>query len=147
MVAGRKDRGKRQTAMQGRAGAGCGRNSTPRRNRIFFYYETRKPGIIGKISWFPGFLMELFWVAPWRLCVKSFLHDGRLQSLAVCMVADRKVWPAARTGAKGQRPTQGRAGAGLASLARLQRRPPAAGTSAAAHKWLKIFIYRASSAG
>src|ERR1017187_7562066 len=55
MVAGRKDRGKRQTAMQGRAGAGCGRNSTPRRNRIFFYYETRKPRIIGKISWFPGF--------------------------------------------------------------------------------------------
>jgi hypothetical protein len=27
----RKDWGKRQTAMQGRAGAGCGRNSTPRR--------------------------------------------------------------------------------------------------------------------
>ena len=30
---------------------------------------------------------------------------------------DRKVWPDARTGAKGQRPTHGRAGAGLASLA------------------------------
>jgi hypothetical protein len=30
------------------------------------------------------------------------------------MVADRKVWPDARTGAKGQRPTHGRAGAGLA---------------------------------
>ena len=28
-------------------------------------------------------------------------------------MADRKVWPDARTGAKGQRPTQGRAGAGL----------------------------------
>ena len=33
------------------------------------------------------------------------------------MVADRKVWPDARTGAKGQRPTHGRAGAGLASPA------------------------------
>jgi hypothetical protein len=55
--------------------------------------------------------------APWRLCVKSFLPDGRLQCLAVCMVADRKVWPAARTGAKGQGPTHGRAGAGLASPA------------------------------
>jgi hypothetical protein len=33
------------------------------------------------------------------------------------MVADRKVWPDARTGAKGQRPTLGRAGAGLASPA------------------------------
>ena len=33
------------------------------------------------------------------------------------MVADRKVWPDARTGAKGQRPTHGRAGAGLASSA------------------------------
>jgi len=32
-------------------------------------------------------------------------------------VADCKVWPAARTGAKGQRPTHGRAGAGLASPA------------------------------
>ena len=31
------------------------------------------------------------------------------------MVADRKVWTDARTGAKGQRPTPGRAGAGLAS--------------------------------
>ena len=55
--------------------------------------------------------------APRRLCVKSFLHGGRLQSLAGCMVADRKVWPDARTGAKGQRPMQGRAGAGLASPA------------------------------
>ena len=34
-----------------------------------------------------------------------------------CMVADRKVWPDAGTGAKGQRPTHGRAGAGLASTA------------------------------
>ena len=33
------------------------------------------------------------------------------------MVADRKVWPDARTGANGQRPTHGRAGAGLASPA------------------------------
>jgi len=33
------------------------------------------------------------------------------------MVADRKVWPDARTGAKDQRPTHGRAGAGLASPA------------------------------
>lgn len=31
------------------------------------------------------------------------------------MVADRKVWPDARTGAKGQRQTHSRAGAGLAS--------------------------------
>jgi len=37
--------------------------------------------------------------------------------VAGCMVANRKVWPDARTGAKGQRPTQGRAGAGLASPA------------------------------
>ena len=42
--------------------------------------------------------------------VKPFLSAG-------CMVADRKVWPDARTGAKGQRPTHGRAGAGLASPA------------------------------
>jgi hypothetical protein len=33
------------------------------------------------------------------------------------MVAVCKVWPDARTGAKGQRPTHGRAGAGLASPA------------------------------
>ena len=49
--------------------------------------------------------------APWRLGVKSFCM------MAVCMVADRKVWPDARTGAKGQRPPQRRAGAGLASPA------------------------------
>jgi len=54
---------------------------------------------------------------PWRLCIKSFSPDGRLQSLAVCLAAYRKVWPAARTGAKGQLPMQGRAGAGLASPA------------------------------
>jgi hypothetical protein len=35
--------------------------------------------------------------------------------VAGCMVADRKVWPDARTGAKGQRPTHGRVGAGLVS--------------------------------
>jgi hypothetical protein len=51
----------------------------PRRNRISFYYETRKPGIIKKISWFPGFLMELFLVASLRLCVKSLLPGGRSQ--------------------------------------------------------------------
>src|ERR1035438_6898556 len=78
--------------MQGRAGAGCGRNSTPRRKAAktqsdFFYYETRKPGIIGKISWFPGFLMELFLVAPLRL--------GGFALSVFCMMADCKVWPAA----------------------------------------------------
>jgi hypothetical protein len=48
----------------------------------FFYDETRKPGIIEKISWFPGFLMELFWVAPLRVCVfalKGFCLVARLQ--------------------------------------------------------------------
>ena len=57
-----------------RAGAGCSRNLTPRRKAAktqsdFFYYETRKPGISGKISWFPGFLMDLFLVAPLPLGV------------------------------------------------------------------------------
>ena len=42
----------------------------------------------------------------------SYKNNG-----AGCMVADRKVWPDARTGAKGQRPAHGRAGAGLASPA------------------------------
>ena len=42
----------------------------------------------------------------------SYKNNG-----AICMVADRKVWPDARTGAKGQRPTHGRAGTGLASPA------------------------------
>jgi hypothetical protein len=42
----------------------------------------------------------------------SYKNNG-----AGCMVADRKVWSAARTGAKGRRPTHGRAGAGLASPA------------------------------
>jgi hypothetical protein len=74
-----------------------------------FYYETRKPRIIEKISWFPGFLMELFLVPPLRL--------GVFALKVFCMMAVCKVWPAARTGAKGQRPTQGRAGAGLASPA------------------------------
>jgi hypothetical protein len=37
--------------------------------------------------------------------------------VAGCMVAGRKVWPDTRTGAKGQRPTHGRAGTGLASPA------------------------------
>src|ERR1022692_1828334 len=99
MVAGRKDRGKRQTAMQGRAGAGCGRNSTPRRNRIFFYYETGKPGIIGKISWFPGFLMELFWVAPLRLCsvisqlrhvLRRFSRSAAVPAAAAAMANRRR---------------------------------------------------------
>jgi hypothetical protein len=75
----------------------------------FFYYETRRPRIIGKNSWFPGFLMELFLVAPLRL--------GVFALKVFCMVDDGKVWPDARTGAKGQRPTHGRAGAGLASPA------------------------------
>jgi hypothetical protein len=56
----------------------------------FFYYETRKLGIIEKISWFPGFLMELFWVAPLRL--------GVFALKVFCMMADCKVWPAAKTG-------------------------------------------------
>src|ERR1035438_9512086 len=82
--------------MQGRAGAGCGRNSTPRRKAAktqsdFFYYETRKPGIMEKNSWFPGFLMELFLVAPLRLC--GFALN------VFCMVAGCKDWPSARTGA------------------------------------------------
>ena len=34
-----------------------------------FYEEARKPGTIGKNSWFPGFLMELFLVAAWPRCV------------------------------------------------------------------------------
>jgi hypothetical protein len=55
----------------------------PRRNRISFYYETRKPGIIEKISWFPGFLMELFWVAPLRL--------GGFALKVFCLTADCKV--------------------------------------------------------
>jgi hypothetical protein len=64
-----------------------GGNSTPRRKVAktqsdFFYCETGKPRIIKKISWFPGFLMELFLVVPLRLCVKSFLPGGRLQRLA-----------------------------------------------------------------
>jgi hypothetical protein len=43
---------------------------------------------------------------------KQNQNGGRLQRLA-----DRKVWPGARTGAKGPRPTHGRVGAGLASPA------------------------------
>jgi hypothetical protein len=50
-------------------------------------------------------------VGYWRALLRS------LEIVAGRMVADRKVWPDARTGAKGQRPTQGRAGAGLASPA------------------------------
>jgi hypothetical protein len=107
------------SSVQERHQWGCGRNSTPRRKAAktqpdFFYYETRKPKIIEKISWFPGFLMELFLVAPLRLCVfalKVFCM------MADCTVADRKVWPAARTGTKGQRPPQCQAGVGLASPA------------------------------
>jgi hypothetical protein len=53
----------------------------------FFYYETRKPRIIGKISWFPGFVMELFLVAPLRFCVFALS--------VFCKVADCKVWPSA----------------------------------------------------
>src|ERR1017187_4750850 len=56
----------------------------------FFYYEARKLGIIEKISWFPGFLMELFWVAPLRL--------GVFALKVFCMLAGCKVWPAAKTG-------------------------------------------------
>ena len=52
----------------------------------FFYYETRKPGIIEKISWFPGFLMELFLVAPLRL--------GVFALKVFCLVAVCRVWPA-----------------------------------------------------
>jgi|ERR1017187_906437 hypothetical protein len=79
LMAGRKDHGKRPTA-----------NARPGRGRMqsefnaktlpdFFYYETRKPGISEKISWFPGFLIELILVAPLHLCVESLLRGGRLQ--------------------------------------------------------------------
>jgi hypothetical protein len=34
----------------------------------FFCEEARKPRTIGKNSWFPGFLMELFLVAAWPRC-------------------------------------------------------------------------------
>ena len=44
----------------------------------------------------------------------GFYNDAAPTALKM---ADRKVWPAARIGAKGQRPTHGRAGAGLASPA------------------------------
>jgi hypothetical protein len=53
----------------------------------FFYYETRKPGIIEKNSCFPGFIMKLFLVAPLRL--------GVFALKVFCMVAACKVWPAA----------------------------------------------------
>jgi hypothetical protein len=61
----------------------------------------------------------LFWARNQTRCVWlisgcPFRTSGRV---AVCMVADRKVWPDARTGAKGQRPMHGRAEAGLASPA------------------------------
>jgi hypothetical protein len=36
--------------------------------RRFFYEEARKPGTIGKKSWFPGFLMELILVAAPPRC-------------------------------------------------------------------------------
>ena len=42
---------------------------------------------------------------------------GEVARETIYLVADRKVWPDARTGAKGQRPTHGRAGTGLASPA------------------------------
>jgi hypothetical protein len=47
--------------------------------------------------------MELLFVTPLRLCVFALK--------VFCLVAVCKDWPAARTGAKGQRPTHGRAGA------------------------------------
>ena len=78
----------------------------------FFYYETKKLGIIAKISWFPGFLMELFLVAPLRL--------GVFALKVFCLVARRQRLAARDDGAKGQRSPQGRAGAGLASPATLQ---------------------------
>jgi hypothetical protein len=46
--------------------------------------------------------------APLRLCGFAIK--------VICLVADRKVWPAAKTGANGQRPAHGRAGAGLAKM-------------------------------
>ena len=46
--------------------------------------------------------MESFLVAPLRLCAFALK--------LFCLLAVCKDWPAARTGAKGQRPTQGRAG-------------------------------------
>src|ERR1039458_74606 len=53
-----------RNAGPGPSAAGIQRQGAkpPRRNRIFFYYETRKPGIIEKISWCPGLL---------RACLKK----------------------------------------------------------------------------
>ena len=77
----------------------CRGNSTPRRKVAKTQPDSTADDADGK--WI---LFDLCAFAPLRLCVKIF-----------CRVADRKVWPDARTGAKGQRPTHGRAGAGLAS--------------------------------
>jgi len=61
----------------------------------------------------------LFWTRNQTRCVWliSGCPAGTSGMMAACMVADRKVWPDARTGAKGQRPSHGRAGARLASPA------------------------------
>ena len=92
-LAGRKDRGKRQTAMQGRAGAGCGRNSTPSRQAAtgFFYYETRKSRIIENDFMVPGLpygivfspvfasVREKFfawWPSAWWLTARSGRTQG-----------------------------------------------------------------------
>jgi hypothetical protein len=82
----------------------------PGRNRIFFITKPGNQESSKRFhgSWLPYGIVFGRAFAPWRLCVISFLPDGRLQSLAVC-----KDWPDARTGAKGQRPTPGRAGAGF----------------------------------
>ena len=93
LMAARKDRGKRQTAMQGRAGAGCGRNSTPSRQAAtgFFYYETRKSRIIENDFMVPGLpygivfspvfasVREKFfawWPSAWWLTARSGRTQG-----------------------------------------------------------------------
>jgi hypothetical protein len=50
----------------------------------------------------------LFWVAPLRLCIFALK--------VFCLVAVCKDWPSARSGAKGQGPTQGRVGVGFWKL-------------------------------
>jgi hypothetical protein len=50
------------------------------KSREDFYEEARKPRIIRKHSWFPGFLMDLFLVAALDaspLCIKQFSFPKR----------------------------------------------------------------------
>jgi hypothetical protein len=67
--------GRRQRPGRGRIQPECNVKAQSRQDATgFFYCETRKPRIIGKISWFPDFLMELFLVAPLRLCAFASLR-------------------------------------------------------------------------